>query len=162
MSTIRPDLHRQRGFGYIAAIFILVMLAGLGAAITSVSTTQQLGSALDVQGARAYQAARSGIQWGVLKALKTTICNSGTVTTPVTNDIGPLDGMAVTVQCVNIFPPNATNDTVEAGLGTIYRITATACNMPKTTGDCPGDDTGRANVNYVERRIEAVAEAAAP
>ncbi|WP_145842213.1 hypothetical protein [Denitratisoma sp. DHT3] len=63
MSLSKP-VH-QAGFTLVSAIFILVVLAGLGAAILMVSSNQQLGSALDVQGTRAYQAARAGIEWGV-------------------------------------------------------------------------------------------------
>ena len=37
-----------------------MVLAALAAFVMIVSTTQQVGSALDVQGARAYQAARAG------------------------------------------------------------------------------------------------------
>ena len=55
---MRPD--RQRGFTVVTAIFLLVVLAALGGFIATISTTQHIGSALDVSGARAYQAARSG------------------------------------------------------------------------------------------------------
>ena len=54
----------QSGFSLVTAIFLLVILASLGAFIVTVSGLQQTSSALDVQGSRAYQAARSGIEWG--------------------------------------------------------------------------------------------------
>ena len=60
----RRYVHRSRGFALVSAIFLLVVLAALGAFIAVVSTTQQIGSALDLQGAKAYQAARAGIEWG--------------------------------------------------------------------------------------------------
>ena len=60
-----------RGFAIVSAIFILVVLSVLGAAMVSLSTSQHLGSAQDVQGARAYQAARSGVEWGLYQVQST-------------------------------------------------------------------------------------------
>ena len=45
---MRPDRSLQHGFGVIAAIVILVIFSGLSAFIVSMSTSQQLGNALDV------------------------------------------------------------------------------------------------------------------
>src|SRR6267143_1352112 len=53
-------LERQTGFSIIAAIFLLVVLALLGALIASVTGMQQQSGQLDLQGVRAYQAARAG------------------------------------------------------------------------------------------------------
>ncbi|MCX7175579.1 MAG: hypothetical protein NT159_16960 [Proteobacteria bacterium] len=68
---------RQHGFSIVTAIFILVVLAALGAFIVTVSTNQAVGSALDVQGSRAYQAARSGIEWGVYQVQSTAAYRFG-------------------------------------------------------------------------------------
>ena len=57
--------HPQRGFAAIAAIFLLVVLAALGSFMLSFSNTQQLTSAQDVLGTRAYWAARAGLEWGI-------------------------------------------------------------------------------------------------
>ena len=51
------------GFSLPTAIFLLVILALLGAFMVSLSTTQNITSAQDVQGSRAYRAARSGLEW---------------------------------------------------------------------------------------------------
>ncbi|MGE5758654.1 MAG: hypothetical protein ACM3W8_07285, partial [Sideroxydans sp.] len=53
----------QRGFSIVSAIFILVVLAFLGVAMATFSTTQQQSAAMDVMGSRAYQAARAGVEW---------------------------------------------------------------------------------------------------
>jgi MSHA biogenesis protein MshP len=59
-------LHRtQQGFAAIAAIFLVVVLAALGGFMLTFSNTQQLTSAQDLQGTRAYWAARAGLEWGV-------------------------------------------------------------------------------------------------
>ena len=144
---MRPD--PQHGFGVIAAISILVILAGLAAAIATVATTQHIGSALDLQGARAYWAARAGIELGLYQALKTTGCDAATPSSPLSTPLS-LDTMAVTVECEVV----ATGSTAEAGLGTLYRITATACNLPSGTA-CSGMAS---SANYVERRLTGTVE----
>ena len=65
--------NRQRGFSLVTAIFILVILAGLGASMVTFSTAQHSTVAMDIQSARAYQAARAGIEWGAYAALKPTL-----------------------------------------------------------------------------------------
>lgn len=59
----------QQGFAAIAAVFLLVVLAALGAFMLTFSNTQQLTSAQDVQGSRAYWAARAGLEWAVASVL---------------------------------------------------------------------------------------------
>ena len=142
MLTTRPERKRQSGFAIVSALFILIALAALGAFIATVSSTQHAGSALDVDGARAYQAARAGVEWGVANALAAN-CAAST-------NVGMLNGVAITVTCATVASGNAT----EAGLNAIYSIVSTACN-PSTAGACPGAVGGR---NYVERRISVVVE----
>lgn len=141
MSTMFRE--RQRGFAIISAIFILVVLAALGGFIATVATTQHMGSALDVMGARAYQAARAGTEWGLYQAVKASSCAASA-------DIGTVGGVAVTVTCNAV----ATGGTVEAGLGSIYSITASACNFPAGT-TCPG---AAATPSYVERSLTVLVE----
>ena len=62
--------NMQSGFSLVTAIFLLVILASLGAFIVTVSGLQQTSSALDVQGSRAYHAARSGIEWGTYQVVQ--------------------------------------------------------------------------------------------
>ena len=66
MSNSHPPV---RGFAAISAVFLLVVLAGLGAYMLSMSNVQQLSSAQDVQGTRAYWAARAGLEWGTSSAV---------------------------------------------------------------------------------------------
>jgi MSHA biogenesis protein MshP len=138
-----PKSRHQKGFALVSAIFILVALAALGGFIATVSSAQHIGSALDLNGARAYQAARAGTEWGAVGAVNSSACAAST-------NIGQVSGIDVTVTCVTVVTGNA----VEAGLGSIYRITAIACNQP-VAGACPGVASG---ANYVERRLEAVVE----
>ena len=64
-SLAGSDNRRERGFSLLSAIFILVALAALAAAVVTVSTSHQKGEAADVLGSRAYAAARAGIEWGM-------------------------------------------------------------------------------------------------
>ncbi|MBU0752488.1 MAG: agglutinin biogenesis protein MshP [Gammaproteobacteria bacterium] len=135
---------RARGFALISAIFILVVLSALAGFIATVSTTQHVGSALDVMSARAFQASRAGLQWGLFQALQPA------PSCVASADIGNFNGIAVTVQCTEL----ATGNGVEAGLGSLYRVTAIAC-APAAGTTCPGP----AGANgYVERRMTALAE----
>ena len=70
----------QRGFALGTAIFLLLVLAALGAAMLTFSSAQHAGSAMDVQGARALQAARAGIEWGAYQALRGAGCTGGSLT----------------------------------------------------------------------------------
>jgi len=133
-----------RGIGTIAALVVLVILAALAAAIAVVSSAQHAGAALDFQGARALAAARAGIEYGLYRTIKENP-PSCAVSTHLA-----LSGFVVTVECTAVASGNG----VEQGLGTIYRIVATAC-QPPSGGACPGD-TG--SMHYIERRLEALAE----
>lgn len=130
----------ERGFGIIAAIMVLLILAGLGAGLATMSTTQHEGAALDVMGVRAQFLAKSGVEWGVARATRTT---APACTASVDGALGAtIDGFAVTVQCV----------AVTGG----FRVTATACNQPTTPASgCPGTAT---DSHYVERRLDVLVD----
>jgi MSHA biogenesis protein MshP len=129
-------MKQLRGFAILSAIFILVVLAALGAFILSISSQQQIGSALDVQGVRAYQAARAGIEWGLYQQLRSGSCVASTSFSPTA---ATLAGFTVNVTCV------ATPD--GSGGPTVYDITSTACN----DATCP-NTTNPGNL-YIERRL---------
>lgn len=159
-----------KGFAIITAIFILVVLAVLGSFIVNISTSQHIGSAIDVQGVRAYQAARAGIEWGLYKvtqdtnyatmtsipALTTntlTWCSSVTASNPSIASFGftasSLNTLTVTVECY------ATKD---GNLGPwIFNIKSTSCNQPvtgwtATKPACP-NTTNPKNI-YIERSLD--------
>ena len=158
---MRPAAKRMSGFAIVSAIFILVVLTALGAFILSISTSQHVGSALDVQGVRAYQAARAGIEWGLYQVESTGAYNFSYGSPPTS--VGAADpnlracpaspssfvppastlaGFTVTVTCA------AASDA--SGGPTIYSLTATACNEP-AAGACP--NTGSPGSYYVERQL---------
>ncbi len=143
--------RRQRGFALVAAVFIVVVLALLGIMMVTIGGMQRATASAAVQGARAYHAARTGIEWGIYQALNNTVPTCGAApSTPTTNTfnlgITGLDGFAVSVVCEYTehregAPPN----------DKVYVITSTA-----TSGTF-------GNADYVSRTIKAtVTDAPAP
>lgn len=62
----------RSGFVLPSAIFLLVILSALAAFLVQISTSQSMTSAQDMQGSRAYQAARAGMEWGLYQVLDPT------------------------------------------------------------------------------------------
>ena len=134
----------QKGFSLVTAIFLLVVLGGLGAMMMTFFTAQQQSSALDVVGARAYHAARAGIEWGAYQVLRNpgvgfeAACLLG----PTTENhvagtfLGTLSTFDVSVAC-------SSNTYTDGTSVTVYRLTATASRGAAGQAD------------YVERQIEA-------
>jgi len=63
-------------------MFLVIVIAGAIAAMWRISTTQTATSSLALQQARAYQAARAGLEWGIAKALSDKDCFPDTIFTP--------------------------------------------------------------------------------
>jgi MSHA biogenesis protein MshP len=145
-SVIRA-ITRSAGVGLVTAIFLLVVLAGLGTAMVTLFTSQQASSALDEQGARAYQAARAGIEWGLYMQMQAGGCPgltpsvdqfSNSFSLPANTS---LDGFVVTVVC--------TRRGVATDPLARYVIKATACKP--AAGSCPNQSN---NPDYVQRVVE--------
>lgn len=135
---------RSRGVSIVTAIFLLVVLSGIGAAVVTVVTTQRQGAAVDLLGTRAYEAARTGVEYGLYQQLQPGVCAATTTFTPP----GTLAAMTVTVTCVQ--NPAMMADGVTTLIQTV--ITATACNQPRD-GACPNAAPG---AEYVQRVVQAV------
>jgi MSHA biogenesis protein MshP len=149
-------LSRQAGVGVVTAIFLLVVLAGLGVAMVGIYTSQQASSNLDVMGAQAYQAARAGLEWGIFQTRTGGKC-AVTAASPnpfsySTNFTMPketsLSAFTVYVNCTAQGNPNSDQPLVR------YIITAEACNMPDasaTATSCPALNKPES----VRRKLEA-------
>lgn len=59
--------HGQRGVSLVAAIFLLLLLAGLAAFMANILSVTHTNLAADIGGSRAYQAARAGAEWGMFQ-----------------------------------------------------------------------------------------------
>ena len=137
---------RHRGAALMAAIFLLVVIGGLVTYLLKMSGLQHSSVALDVQGARAYQASRAGIEWGVYRALRDNSCVGSSSFALA----GGLSEFTVTVACTD-----TPYTEVDATAKHVYLIQATACNRP-LAGDCPGTP----GPFYVERQLQALADKA--
>lgn len=133
-SPLIASIPRQRGFSLVTAIFLLVILAMLGAFMVTLSTTQNVTSAQDYQGSQAFRAARAGIEWGVA-SIKTLVTSCPAPTTMT------MGSYSVAVTC--------TLNSYDEG-GTPRRIFWLASTA--TTGGSVG------SIGYIERTMNAFVE----
>jgi len=142
-------LRRQAGFSLVSAIFLLVVLASLGGYMVTVSGVNRTTSSAALQGTRAYQAARSGIEWSVFLILQANnpldqiparnICTGTVNGNNFTFNAAGLNSFTVNTSC-SFTPHNEQgNDNV-----TVYTITSIA-----TFGGAYGTP------DFVQRRITA-------
>lgn len=138
----------QRGLGAVAVLIVLVVLAGLAAAIVRLSSSAAQASAMDIAAARALSAAQAGTQWGLYQALKGTWTSCAGVSQ--TLDLTAQLGMRVTVSCSSTLYNEGENPASPGTSKTvrIYTIDAVACNAAAA---CP-DNTRALSPGYVERR----------
>ncbi|MCZ6570292.1 MAG: hypothetical protein O7B23_09050 [Deltaproteobacteria bacterium] len=92
------SLYEKHGFGLIAAIFVLLVLASAGAMMLNLSGVQRKTTALALQGDRAYRAAITGIEWGVHQSLNLAACPA---TTTLNLTEGGLQGFDVALSCTS-------------------------------------------------------------
>jgi MSHA biogenesis protein MshP len=144
---------RGRGFALVAAIFLLVIIATMGAFAVHVSANAHATSAAAVLGARAYEAARAGIEWAAFQVRdpNNTLAPGATnlpdcFASPTTLALpAAMGGYTVEVACTRFPAMSASPNFHEEGdkRSAYYLITATA-----STGVAGRPD-------YAERRLEA-------
>jgi MSHA biogenesis protein MshP len=152
---MRPE-RSQSGFSVVAAIFVLVVLTLLAVLIVSVTGIQQASSQLDVLGARAYHAARAGMEWGAHSVLDPNnalpactdmpACPAASTTLPAL--AGSLAQFRVTVTCAETPVTTEGNRQVR-----VFTLVATACNELDGGGACP--NAAPTVSDYVERQLQA-------
>jgi MSHA biogenesis protein MshP len=141
-----------RGFAFIAALFLLVVLGAFVAFATSISMNAQTSGALSVQGVRAYEAARAGVEWATYQILDPRQAINGVITTPPACFASPstptlpgdLAKFSLTVSCTRYPGIGASPNYYEEASRrvTVYDVTSTA-----TQGTAGAAD-------YVERQIQ--------
>ncbi len=135
--------HMQCGFSLVSAIFLLVVLAGLGAGMVSFSTVQNQNLSMDVLGSRAYQAAQTGVEWAAYNiAVNPGVQVPANVFSPPDPSLAPF---TVTVAYTAASAPAAAEEGADVVGGVVwtYDITSTS------TLGVPGTP------NYVERVVTA-------
>jgi len=154
MKPIPTIFTRQaRGFAFVTAIFLLLILGAFAAFVVNFVTHAHATTALAVQGARAYEVARAGIEWATYQVrLEVASAASGTINLPACfgSPASPALPAAFTdfnvqVNCQRYPATGAVPEFHEEGARrvVIYVLTATA-----TSGTVGASD-------YVERRLEA-------
>jgi MSHA biogenesis protein MshP len=94
---MKPVTQRrfQRGFSLVSAIFLLVVLAGLGVYSVRITVMQQQTVTAAMRAAQAFHAARAGIEWGARRALEDGWCGAQTLNLTE----GGTNGFSVAVSC---------------------------------------------------------------
>lgn len=134
----------ESGFVLPSAIFLVVILAALGGYMVTLSRTSHMSGALDIQGARAYQAARAGMEWAAWQVVNLPpVALPNPVPTPCPlpfpgsfTPTGTLAAFTVTVTCVRTAHDDG------GALVEVYQVTSTA------TSGVPF------SVDYVDRQIQ--------
>jgi MSHA biogenesis protein MshP len=127
-------VKRQRGFSIVLAIFVLVVLGLLGGYMVRLSGVQIGTSIYALQGARAYQAARAGIEWANGRINNGGSCTDINAQTGLT--FAGIDGFTVKLSCASQTDSEADQNP------TVYRINALSQSGAYTGGD------------YVARKLE--------
>lgn len=148
----------ERGFSVVVAIFLLVVLAALSVIIVSVTGIQQASGQLDVLGVRAYQAARSGMEWGVRSVLDPdNTLNPASCAAPVMPACPAATNLSGLPQSLAPFTVSVTctqTDTTEGNRSLrVFLVVASACNEPEG-GACPRV-AAPTIPDYVSRQLQA-------
>lgn len=139
---MRQNKSKVSGFTLITAIFLLVVVASLSVYIISLRSVQQQTLVYGVQGARAMQAARAGIEWGIYQSIENLTCS--TTNPPFSGTGAAISSFSIVVGC--------TESTHQEGATSIvtYQLTSTA-----TTGSY-------GTLDYVSRRLQATVSQSPP
>ncbi|PCJ49039.1 MAG: pilus assembly protein MshP [Gammaproteobacteria bacterium] len=133
-----PLLKRQAGFSLVAVIFLVTVLATGVVFIQRISNVSVATNNLAMQGARAWQAAQAGAEWGVYQ-VTTGGCPAASTSFNLTEQ--SLTGFEVTVTC------NSTIYTEQGLSVTMYFLEVFASSG--VLGSTP---------DYVSRKISLVVE----
>lgn len=153
----RSERTVARGFLLPSAIFLLVILAALGAFILNISTSQQLGMALDIKGERAWQAANAGMEWARYKLASnpsSPSCPASTTWNGSGYSLGfsgtsTLTDFYATVECRLLENTDVQNISTW-----VFEVRVTACS-PAAAAEprCPGTPTA---TGYAERQLQGL------
>jgi len=104
---IKPPRHlssrrQYRGSALVIAIFVIVVMALLGAALVKMMASSEEGVGFEVLGSRAYAAAQTGVQWQLaqlfpvgLMSISANTCASVSQTPPVISNISGFNGCMI-------------------------------------------------------------------
>jgi MSHA biogenesis protein MshP len=136
--TVFENIRRQQGFSLVAVIFLVTVLALGVVFIQRISNVSVATTTLAMQGARAWQAAQAGAEWGIYNVI-----NGGCPAASSSFSLSEqsLSGFNITVNCT-------TRDYTEVGTTvTMYYLDVLA--ESGSLGTSP---------NYVSRKITLTVE----
>jgi MSHA biogenesis protein MshP len=138
--------NHQQGFAAVSAIFLVVILAALGAFMVTFSNTQQLTSAQDLQGTRAYWAARAGLEFGIGSVVQNSVC-------PTSPSKLTVDNFTVCISCVGTpYIEGATTVNIFQFTSVARSFALASCNDLTPLTNVVG------SIGYTERSISASME----
>lgn len=138
------DHSCQSGFTLVTAIFLLVVVAGLVGAMINLSVVQHSAVVMSVQGARAMQASRSGLEYGIYQALAGNCANE-----TVSFTVPALKPFSVNLTCTS------SSHTESTATFDFYELTATSASGSYITA-------GSANPDYISRTIRVTVSSEPP
>ena len=128
-------MRPERGFALVAALFLMVIVALVVATMSRLAINQNAAGDLALQQARAYQAARAGLEWGINRVRTRGACASGSLSMAA----GNLAEFTVALSC------SQRSYTGETGAALrLFSLEATAAN-----------GTPDSRVDYAWRRLTA-------
>ena len=125
MRPTRLRSGKAAGFALPAAIFLITVLAAIAGVLINIASSQQASSLLSIQGARAFNAAQSGLAYAARAALAGGTCAN----TSFSSTAAGLLGFTVNVTCSAVTGTEGTSTYV------VYSLGATATAGASATGD---------------------------
>lgn len=145
--------RKQHGFSLVAAIFLLVVLSALGAYMVTIGGTNRATTNASIQGARVYQAARSGMEWAIFlidnatsQALADTACDANINANSFSLNVSGLNGFTINTTCSRTTHSQGGTNNVS-----VYTITSIATSS-----------AAYGNADYVRRRLTATISPVTP
>ena len=109
-------LGRCRGMALMSAIFLIVVLLGLGLAMSKMSSVEHDTASKSYLAAKVYYGAKAGLDWGIQQAVAADVCTASPGTT-FSLSAGQSD-VTVTVECQRMRQGSATSN--------VYYLTSVA------------------------------------
>jgi MSHA biogenesis protein MshP len=129
----------QLGFLLPAAIFLLVILAGLGAYAVNINSVQQQSGVQDIQSTRVYHTARGVMEFGIYQILSGTSLQACPSITNVTiNNLDGLKSALINLSCTS-------QDFTEQGGDNTIRVYSLISKVSSGTIN---------STDYIERQID--------
>ena len=135
--------NKHQGSSLVIAIFIIVVLSLLGAALVKMMASSQQNVAFEVLGTRAYTAAQTGVQWQLAQLFPVGLGTSSTKKCSDVSHVPPVINNTSGLKGCNIISPIGCNDFLHDGVR-YYTVTS--------IGSCDIDGEVTSRIIEVEAR----------